>query len=106
MAGFRFVFLVFSLLCTGDLAAQADIAPLRQKELIHLLKHDCGSCHGLTLRGGLGPPLTSTALQDKPAVFLESVILHGVPKTAMPPWKDHLSPQEVRWLVDRLKKGF
>jgi hypothetical protein len=29
----------------------------RQKELIHLVRQDCGSCHGMTLQGGLGPAL-------------------------------------------------
>ncbi|MCG8427047.1 MAG: cytochrome c, partial [Chromatiales bacterium] len=27
----------------------------RQNDLLHLLKHDCGSCHGMRLEGGLGP---------------------------------------------------
>ena len=105
MAGFQIFSLIFCIVFAGDLAAQTDIMPLRQKALINLLKHDCGSCHGLTMRGGLGPPLTPAVLQDKPATFLENIILHGVPKSAMPPWQDHLSQQEVRWLVDLLKNG-
>ena len=30
----------------------------RARELIHIVRQDCGSCHGLTLAGGLGPALT------------------------------------------------
>jgi mono/diheme cytochrome c family protein len=38
----------------GPVPAALDTA--RQAELLHLLKHDCGSCHGMTRKGGLGPP--------------------------------------------------
>jgi cytochrome c55X len=27
----------------------------RQRELIRMVRQDCGSCHGLQLTGGLGP---------------------------------------------------
>ena len=33
-------------------AAAAEPSPARQKELIHMVRQDCGSCHGLTLQGG------------------------------------------------------
>ena len=32
------------------------------KRLEHMLMQDCGSCHGLTMKGGLGRPLTREAL--------------------------------------------
>ena len=35
--------------------AAAEPADSRQAELTHLVKHDCGSCHGMTMKGGLGP---------------------------------------------------
>lgn len=97
------LFFIVSLFSTS--IAWADVTQNRQQELIHLLKHDCGSCHGLTLRGGLGPPLTADALKDKSSAFLEEVVLYGVPKRAMPPWKDHLTSQEVLWLINRMKEG-
>jgi protein NirF len=31
--------------------AAAEPSPARQQELIHLVRQDCGSCHGMTLRG-------------------------------------------------------
>lgn len=83
----------------------ADLPPERQSELMHLLTQDCGSCHGLTLKGGLGPALTKEALADKPAVMLREVILHGRPGTPMPPWKGFMTAQEADWLVQRLLEG-
>jgi len=77
----------------------------RQEALFHLLKHDCGSCHGMTLRGGLGPPLTAAALERRSSPALEATILFGRPGTPMPPWKGMLSGAEVEWVVRRLKSG-
>lgn len=77
----------------------------RQQELRYLLHQDCGSCHGLTLKGGLGPPLVQESLAGKPAAFLRQTILDGRPGTAMPPWRALLSDPDVAWLVDRLLDG-
>jgi cytochrome c55X len=70
-----------------------------QKSLIYLLKQDCGSCHGLTLQGGLGPALLQQNLQHKPQEYIESVIAYGRAGTAMPPWKDILNEKEIRFLA-------
>lgn len=78
----------------------------RQKELIHLVRQECGFCHGLRLTGGLGSPLTAQAMQDKPAKTLEAVIRHGIPGTAMPGWAPFLTESEIRWIVQRLQQGF
>jgi cytochrome c55X len=86
-------------------AACADISASRQAELRHLLVQDCGSCHGLTLKGGLGPALTKEALDGKAPVMLREVILHGRPGTPMPPWKGFLNAQEAEWLVQVLLEG-
>lgn len=83
----------------------ADLAESRQRELLHLLRHDCGSCHGMRLLGGLGPPLTPEALSGKSREALHTLILEGVPGLAMPPWKAILGPEEVYWLLDRLFEG-
>lgn len=77
----------------------------RQQELLHLILHDCGSCHGMTLKGGLGSPLTVEKLQNKSNALLSSIILHGVKGTPMPPWKGILDEQEVAWMVEQLKTG-
>jgi len=83
----------------------ADLSPARQQALRHLLAQDCGSCHGLTLQGGLGPALTRAALAGKPPVMLREVILHGRPGTPMPPWKHFMSEAEADWLVQWLLNG-
>lgn len=83
----------------------ADISASRQAELMHLLTQDCGSCHGLTRQGGLGPALTKDALADKAPVMLREVILHGRPGTPMPPWKSFMNAQEADWLVQVLLEG-
>ncbi|MCC6531601.1 MAG: cytochrome c [Burkholderiales bacterium] len=82
------------------------VGPLRAKELVRLVRQDCGSCHGLTLRGGLGPALLPDSLRDKPEESLRYTILLGRPGTAMPPWKSILSEAEVDWILQRLRTGF
>lgn len=79
--------------------------PERQTELIHLLKHDCGSCHGMRLLGGLGPALTPEALTAKPNEYITTTILEGRAGTPMPPWKLFLSVDEAGWMATQLKKG-
>jgi len=83
----------------------AEIPAARRAELLHLLKQDCGSCHGLRLAGGLGPALTPQALADKPAVMLREVILNGRPGTPMPPWSGFMNRREAEWLVQALRRG-
>jgi cytochrome c55X len=79
--------------------------PERQAELLHRLKHDCGSCHGMTLKGGLGPSLLPEALAGKDSDGLAAIVRHGVPGTPMPPWGVEVSAAEAAWLVERLKRG-
>ena len=73
---------------------------------MRLVRHDCGSCHGLTLKGGLGPPLTAPALAGKPTEYVREMILHGRNGTAMPPWAPILSQAEAEWIAERLVAGF
>ncbi len=76
----------------------------RQKELRNMLAHDCGSCHGLTLKGGLGSSLLAKDLANKSDEFLVNTILEGRKNTAMPPWKPFMTEQETLWLVQKLLK--
>lgn len=75
------------------------------KRLEHMVKQDCGSCHGLTMKGGLGLPLTPEALEGKPAEVLAEIILDGVPGTAMPRWRPLLTEDEALWMANYLKRG-
>lgn len=93
------------LLCSAALAQAAGPAVERQAELRNLLLQDCGSCHGMTLKGGLGPALTRSALQGKSRESLRIVIRDGRPGTPMPPWDTQLLPAEIDWLVDQLLQG-
>ncbi len=88
------------------LSRAADPSPERAQELVHMVREDCGSCHGLTLKGGLGPSLLPQALRDKPAGSLRDTILNGRPGTAMPPWKRFMNENEADWVVRQLRHGF
>ena len=77
----------------------------RQEALRYLVRQDCGSCHGMTLKGGLGPALTPNALENKPAELLINSILFGRPGTPMPPWNSILTREETVWIVDQLIQG-
>jgi cytochrome c55X len=102
---YRTLLLGLLFIATGAPAATPEITPQRQQELRHLLKQDCGSCHGLTLKGGLGPAITAEALAGKPREVMHVTILHGRGGTPMPPWSAILSEEEVTWLVELLYKG-
>ncbi len=100
------VFFLFLLALTSlSHAGGNPLSDERQDELTHLLLHDCGSCHGMTLKGGLGPALTPEALVNKPEDYLIYVISNGRPNTPMPPWKPILSDRDIQWLVSTLKEG-
>ena len=96
---------VLSLLLTASLQAGGEITQSRQRELANLLTHDCGSCHGLRMKGGLGPALLPENLSGKSADYLAAVILAGRSGSAMPPWNTILSPAEARWIAERLLRG-
>lgn len=91
-----------------DAAAEVDVAAPtgeRRAAILKMVRQDCGSCHGMTMKGGLGPALTSAALQSRSAESLTATILHGRPGTAMPPWQDFLSADEAAWIVQQLQQG-
>ncbi|HFE48448.1 MAG TPA: cytochrome c [Chromatiaceae bacterium] len=85
------------------IAAQPDAA--RRVELIDLLKQDCGACHGMRLKGGLGPALTPDAIGRLSIETISATILHGRPGTPMPPWQPFMSQDEAVWLAGQLKAG-
>lgn len=101
----RLVWLALSLLIADVLFAADGIGDDRKRELRNLLVQDCGSCHGLTMQGGLGPPLLPDLLSNRSPEYLTAVILHGRPGTAMPPWHSLLTPAEARWIAERLLEG-
>jgi len=86
-------------------ALAGDLPPGRAAELERLVLQDCGSCHGLTLKGGLGPDIRPQTLAGRPVEGLTAIVLDGVPGTAMPPWHPLLTEDEARWVATYLLKG-
>lgn len=104
-------FIGAALLLANASASAEDVLPgapaaERAQELIHIVRQDCGSCHGLTLAGGLGPALTPEVLADRPADSLVATVVHGRPGTPMPPFLGIVSEAEAAWIVARLLQGF
>lgn len=77
----------------------------RQKELTYMVQQDCGSCHGMTLKGGLGPSLLPERISVLPKDYLINAVTHGRPGTPMPPWGPLLTNDEIHWIVEQLQLG-
>lgn len=103
----KYTIMLICLACSGFTTLYADPAPdsERQAYLYNLLKQDCGSCHGLKLKGGLGTPLRPENLKDKPDKYLHHVIQNGIQGTPMPGWKALLSDKDTTWIIKLLREG-
>jgi cytochrome c55X len=77
----------------------------RALELQRLVHQDCGSCHGMTLKGGLGPDLRAETLAGSTPETLALIIMEGVPSRAMPGWAPLLTPSEADWIARYLLEG-
>lgn len=97
--------LIAGLILSASVSADGTITVDRQQELRNLLIQDCGSCHGLKMKGGLGPALLASQLREKPVEMISNIILDGRPGTAMPAWRPLLSPEEAEWLATLLLQG-
>jgi cytochrome c55X len=75
------------------------------QRLERIVTQDCGSCHGLTGKGGLGRPITPQALAAADPEAIAGIILDGVPGTAMPPWRPLITEDEALWMANYLKGG-
>lgn len=92
-------------LVAWTMTTQAEISPSRQKAITYTVKQDCGSCHGLTLAGGLGPDLRAARLHTLPPEYLFAVIKNGIADTPMPPWQRFFTDEEIQWIVEQLQAG-
>jgi cytochrome c55X len=102
------IVLGITLLASQNAMAETAITEVnaaRQNELMYFIKHDCGSCHGMTLKGGLGPALLPETLSAQPKEYLVTTILEGRKNTAMPPWKSMLSRNDAIWITEQLQNG-
>lgn len=84
-------------------AGATEIGAPRAAELERLVIQDCGSCHGLTMKGGLGSPITKDLMRHYDRDVLRDIILDGIPGTAMPPWRPLMSEAEALWIADYLR---
>ncbi len=83
-------------------AFAGDLPPERAAELERLVRQDCGSCHGMTLKGGLGSDLRAETLAGTAPETLAQIVLDGIPGTAMPPWRPLLTEGEALWIAEYL----
>ena len=79
--------------------------PLDPIALERLVLQDCGSCHGMTFKGGLGPDIRAEKLDGYDRDVLQGIILDGMPGTPMPPWRPLITEAEAAWIADYLLKG-
>ena len=101
--GWLMVRMLLAVLLAGTVqAGEPSGTGLDPVALERLVLQDCGSCHGLTLKGGLGPDIRPESLVHYEADVLMSVILDGIPGTAMPPWRPLITEDEAAWIADYL----
>lgn len=86
-------------------AMTAELSTEQQTQLIHMVKQDCGSCHGMTLKGGLGPTLLPNEMNKLSQSTIKNTILFGRPGTAMPPFESILTENEALWISQQLQQG-
>lgn len=97
----RSLVLLLLSVCAGN---ATEVTIPRATELENLVKQDCGSCHGLTRKGGLGPDIRAKTLADYQPEGLAGIIKYGIDDTAMPPWGPLLSDDEINWIAEYLLK--
>lgn len=99
--------LVWSLLAVCLFAGPsyaAEVSTPRAAELRNLVRQDCGSCHGLTRKGGLGPDIRTQTLAGRDPEELADIIKYGMGGTAMPPWGPLLNDSDIAWIAEYLLK--
>ena len=92
------------LLLTVSASNAAEVTQPRAAELENMVLQDCGSCHGLTRKGGLGPDIRAKTLEGYQPDALASIIKNGVEGTPMPPWGPLLSDEDINWIAEYLLK--
>lgn len=99
------VSLVAGVATGGAARAAEELSAERATALTRLVRQDCGSCHGMTLKGGLGPALTPVALTGRSSADLAWVIARGRKERAMPGWEPLLPAGEIDWIAQGLLDG-
>ena len=92
--------------CSTPEKASVKLTDPHALQLVRMVRQDCGSCHGMKLTGGLGPPLTPAALFNMSLDSLVATIYHGRAGIFMFGWKAMISEADVRWIAEQLLNGF
>lgn len=97
--------IMLAVLCAAPGASSLAQSQPDPTALERLIRQDCGSCHGMTLKGGLGPDLRQASLSGRQPETIAQIILDGVPGTPMPSWRPLLSEAEALWIANYLLDG-
>lgn len=69
-----------------------------------LFRTYCAACHGERGEGRIGPPLNARGrVPGMDPTTLRRILEEGRPGTAMPAWKDRLTPEEIQALIEFLQ---
>ncbi len=97
------IVLLVSASCVNAVA-ETGISEARKQELENFVVQDCGSCHGLTFKGGLGSAFSKKKLNAIPTEALYTIIDKGIEGTPMPAWGPLLSSEEIYWIIAYLRR--
>ncbi len=91
--------------CGGSESAPTTTPTTPSVDAKKLYTTSCVACHGANRQGlpNLGPALTPQSLAELSDTEVKDTILNGRPNTAMPPWKDTLSSEEIDALTQLIK---
>jgi len=82
----------------------AEVTNERQSELLNFVEQNCPACHGIRMRGSIGPPLSEASLQHLSVNEVTLTILYGFPEKGMPAWETQLSEKDAYWIAEFLKR--
>ncbi len=91
--------------CGGPESAPTSTPTTPAIDAGELYETNCVVCHGINRQGmpNLGPALTPESLAVLSDTEIKDTILNGRLNTAMPPWKDTISSEEIDALVQFIK---
>lgn len=99
----KLVFVLLALFANSSFSAEPSAE--KQAEIKRLLQNTCSSCHGVDLKGAIGPALKPETLANKADDMLIDTIYNGRKGTMMSSWKASMNKEEIAWLVGILKSG-
>ena len=106
------VIIIVGLLLVSCVRQESTPAPAPEPTLTpsvvvpeELYAHNCATCHGGSRQGmyDLGGSLTPQSLAARSDAMINQTISEGIPYTAMPSFKNTLSPEELDALVQFIK---